>query len=204
MNKHFLLRHLRNQGFSEHIVQAFAAAKREDFISRVYQSRAYEDFALPTIADQTISQPSTIAFMLSLLELEMLKEKHVKILEIGSGSGYVLALLHAMLPKAELYGIELQKELAVSSRRLLHQHIKIHIIEGSGVQGLPGKAPFDRILVSASAFSLEIPRALCEQLKDFGILVSPVRNSIFQLKKHGKTLEEQEFEGFVFVPLKNV
>ena len=89
MNKPQLLSSLKNQGFSPQIVNAFSEVKRENFIPSKLEKHAYEDTALPIGKGQTISQPYTIAIMLSLLDLK----KSQKVLEIGSGCGYALALI---------------------------------------------------------------------------------------------------------------
>ena len=128
----------------------------------------------------------------------------LKILEIGSGSGYVLALINEILKLLkikdyELYGIERIKELVESSRKIFNKNKNIKIIERDGSKGLPEKKPFYRILVSA-AFE-KIPEELFNQLKNNGILVTPVKNSIFQFKKIKGKIKNREFPGFVFVPV---
>ena len=197
MDKQQLLESLKSEGFPNEIVTAFAKVKREDFIPEQYQNLAYEDIALPLEQVATISQPYTIAFMLNLLELQ--PNKNQKILEIGSGSGYVLALISEIIKKGKIYGIEIISSLANKSKKLLKRDKKITILNKDGSNGLPEKAPFDRILISASAN--EIPSHLYQQLKNNGILVAPVRDSIFQIRKKNKKIEIKEFPGFVFVPL---
>ncbi len=204
MKKQALLESLRVQGFPNFIIKAFEKVKREDFLPDEYKEYAYYDIALPIEERATISQPYTIAFMLNLLELEKLKEnkkssKNIKILEIGSGSGYVLALINEIIKNAEIYGFEINKELAFKSSNLLKDEKNIHIVNRSGFAGYKEKAPFDRILISASSSSFGDIKPLIGQLKDQGILVSPIRTSIFQIKK-GKG-KAKEFPGFLFVPL---
>lgn len=195
MNKSELINDLKNQGFSENIIKSFEKIKREDFIPKELKNFAYENQPLPLGIGTTISQPYTIAFMLDLLELK----DNQKILEIGSGSGYVLALLNEISKNSEIYGIERIRELTKKSKKVLKKNKNIQIIYKNGSDGLKEKSPFDRILISAS--SDKIPENLFSQLKDNGILVCPVRNSIFQIKKQkGKTIKK-EFPGFVFVPL---
>ena len=190
-----LIKSLRQKGFGEEIAQAFAKVKREKFIPENMKGYAYEDTPLPIGYNQTISQPFTIAFMLKLLELK----QGQKILEIGAGSGYVLELMSEIIKEGKIYGVELIKELAIKSKKLLSKDSNIIIINKSGFNGLKEFAPYDRILISASA--KEVPRHLLEQLKDPGILVSPVKQSIFQLKKEKGKVRKKEFPGFVFVPL---
>lgn len=197
MKKEDLIRNLRNQKFPDNIIKAFSNVKREDFLPEKLKSNAYEDTALPIGYRQTISQPYTIAFMLSLLKPNT--EKNYKILEIGSGSGYVLALINQIMPKSEIYGIERIKELAEKSREVLSGKGNIKIIHKDGSKGLKEQAPFDRILVSA-AFR-EIPHHLIQQLKIGGVLVAPVRNSIIFMQRFRNETKIREFPGFVFVPV---
>lgn len=194
MNKSNLLKSLRNQGFSEKIIKAFNKIKREDFISSKMKEYAYEDNALSIGKGQTISQPYTIAFMLSLLEL---KDKQ-KILEVGSGSGYVLALINNISKNSKIFGVERVSELVKRSQGVLKNKKNVHIVKAGKELGMPNEK-FDRILVSAAAD--KIPNDLIEQLKIDGVLVIPVRNSIIQIKKTTEGIEKKEFYGFVFVPL---
>ena len=194
-SKQELLENLRANGFSESIIKAFEKIKREDFIPPQYKALAYEDIALLLEGGATISQPYTIAFMLSLLELK----RGQKILEIGSGSGYVLALISEIILDGEIYGLEIIKSLAEKSKNLLKKDKSIKIINQDGSNGLSEHAPFDRILVSASAE--ELPLNLYAQLKNNGILVAPIKESIFQIKEQNSKIKLKEFPGFVFVPL---
>jgi len=195
MDKQQLIGSLKSHGFSNEIIESFKKVKRENFIQNNLKHLAYEDIALPLEEGATISQPYTIAFMLSLLELK----ENQKVLEIGSGSGYVLALMSKIIKKGEIYGIEIINFLANSSKKLLKKDKKITILNKDGSNGLPENAPFDRILISAA--TSEIPTHLYPQLKDNGIIVVPVNNSIFQIKKHNAQITKKEFQGFVFVPL---
>jgi protein-L-isoaspartate(D-aspartate) O-methyltransferase len=197
MQKEELIRSLKKQRFSGKIVRAFEKVRREDFIPKG-KTYAYEDTALPIGHGQTISQPYTIAFMFSLLELQ---DKQ-KILEVGSGSGYVLALLNEASENSRLFGIERITELAESSQEVLKDKKNIKIVQGDGSKGLPEEAKkelFDRILVSAA--SDKIPQKLITQLKIGGVLVVPVRDSIVYVKKFTNENKVREFPGFAFVPL---
>ncbi|MFH1412954.1 MAG: protein-L-isoaspartate O-methyltransferase [bacterium] len=191
MNKEQLLNKLLKYSFDNKIINAFDIVKRESFVTDKYRDMAYEDTALPLCNGQTISQPYTIAFMLNLLELK----NEQKILEVGSGSGYVLALISKIV-KAEIYGTERIKELAEQSRINLNNNIKI--IHTPDSLGLPGYL-FDRILVSAAANKL--PDELIKQLADNGILVIPIQDSIVKVEKKKTKIIKQEFYGFSFVPL---
>lgn len=195
MNKQELLDKLKKEKFSEKIINAFEKIKREDFIDKKFEKLAYEDSPLPIGFNQTISQPYTIAFMLDLLDVR----DNQKILEIGSGSGYVLALINELGKNLEIYGIERIKEIAEKSRKILKKYENITILNMNGSRGLREKAPFDRILASASAD--KIPNHLLSQLKPDGILVAPVQESIIKIEKTPKENKLTEYPGFVFVPL---
>lgn len=192
-----LLDSLEQQGFSNKIVSAFEKVKREKFIPKDQRPHAYEDHALSlsTKYRSTISQPYTIAFMLKLLELT----DNQKILEIGSGSGYVLALINKISKKSKIYGVERIEELVEKSSKVLKHKRNITVICGDGSKGLEKYAPYDRILISASAE--KVPTHLYSQLKDNGIIVCPVRGPIVQIKRKGLKLEKKEFGSFIFVPL---
>ncbi len=184
---------------SPEIIAAFKAVDRKYFVPDSFTEHIYVDAPLPIGNGQTISQPSTVAFMLEHLN----PGKGDKVLDIGSGSGWTTALLyHIVGEKGSVTGLERVDELLKQGRKNLSQfHFSrhCHIQKAGDVLGLPGEK-FDRILVSASAD--EIPQVLFDQLKTGGILVIPVRNSIFRFKKISETyVEKEEFPGFVFVPL---
>lgn len=200
MNKEQLIESLRKKGFSKLILNAFKKVKREDFIPEGWKENAYDDNPIPIGYGATISQPYTITFMLDLLELDNLnKEAKNRILEIGSGSGYVLALIDEICKNCEIIGLERMGKLAERSKEVLNDRKNIKVIHGSNIKYIGTKVGFDRILVSASA--TKEPREMIERLKDDGILVIPIRDSIFQFKKENDKISEKEFYGFVFVPL---
>lgn len=195
MDKKELIISLKKEGFSDKILKAFSKIKRERFLPKNLRKHAYEDTPLPIGGGATISQPYTIAFMLSLLELK----DNLKILEIGSGSGYVLALINEISRNSKIYGIERIKILVENSGKIIKSK-NIKIIYGDGSKGLKKSAPFDRILISAACPNF--PENLYDQLNEEGIIVASVKNSIFQIKKDkNKKIEIREFPGFVFVPL---
>jgi len=164
MNKTQLIESLRRKGFSEHITKAFEKVKREDFVPDQYREYAYEDTPIPIHKNgSTTSQPYTIAFMLNLLELNSNSKQEV--LEIGSGSGYVLALIQE-ITKGETYGVEIVKDLVDKSKQNLKNYKNITVINKSGKNGLPKYTPYDRILVSAACPDLETAKNLNKQLKD--------------------------------------
>ena len=198
-SKQLLIESLKKKGYSESTISAFEKVKRENFVPEHLKSYAYEDIALPIESGSTISQPSTIAFMLSLLDLHYGQ----KVLEIGSGSGYVLSLISEIIKSGKIYGLEINKRLAIKSKELLSKDSNIEIFNKSGSLGFSSLAPFDRIIVSASFSDLRIPLSLSEQLSPNGILIAPVKSSIFKIIKNsdGKLIKE-EFQGFVFVPFR--
>jgi protein-L-isoaspartate(D-aspartate) O-methyltransferase len=198
MDKGALLNSLKKQGFSDEIISAFEKVKRETFVPNNLIGYSYDDVSLPVEQGSTLSQPSTIALMLKLLE----PKQNQKILEIGSGSGYVLALISEIIKNGEIYGIEINKNLAIKSKSLLSNNSNIDIFSKSGEIGLSDFAPYDRIIVSASCPDMRIPFNLLEQLSDNGILVVPVKQSLFQIKKLDGKTEIKEFPGFSFVDLK--
>ena len=194
MSKETLISSLKEKGFSEKIVSAFDSVNREDFVPLHWKEHAYDDVALEIGEGQTISQPYTIAFMLSLLELDDM----MKVLEIGSGSGYVLALLSEISKNSFIYGVERVKSLYKKSQIILRLY-GVKVFCKSGFSGLKKFAPYDRILISAA--SDKIPEHLLSQLNEGGIIVCPVKNSIFKIKKTSSGVIKREFPGFSFVPL---
>ena len=199
--KQILIQSLKSKGFSPEILNAFSKVKRENFISGKFRKMAYLDEALPIGKGQTISQPYTIATMLSMLEIK----KGQKILEVGSGCGYVLALISELVgKKGNVFGIETIKKFADKSKKNAAHLRNVKICNKNGRLGLEKKAPFDRILISASCS--EIPKPLVSQLKKGGIIVAPIGNkfnqSLVSLKKtNGEMKITENFPGFIFVPL---
>jgi len=195
MNKSQLLSSLKQKGFSKEILNAFEKVKRENFIPKELQSQAYEDTALPIGRGQTISQPYTIAVMLSLLELK----PNQKVLEVGSGCGYVLALLSEIVK--QVYGIEIIKELAEKSKGNLKDYKNIKVYNRDGSRGLKEHIFYDKILISAAC--KKIPEKLLSQLKQGGILVAPVgehEQSLIAVQKiKNKFVIKRKIPGFVFV-----
>ncbi|MCF6173280.1 MAG: protein-L-isoaspartate O-methyltransferase [Campylobacteraceae bacterium] len=184
---------------SPEIIDAFKAIDRKFFVPENFKEHIYIDKPLPIGKNQTISQPTTVAFMLELLS----PKKGDEVLDIGSGSGWTTALLCQIVTKSgSVLGLERVDELVKIGQKNLSQFdfgTHCNIKKAKKELGMPGVL-FDKILVSASA--KEIPKVLFEQLKEGGALVIPIRNSIVKFKKISQTkITQEEFPGFVFVPL---
>lgn len=185
------------------IIDAFKNVKREDFLPDNLKIMAEIDAALPLIKGQTISQPTTVAIMLELLS----PEQGLKVLDIGTGSGWQAALIAWAVGKnGKVYTIETIEELVnfAKERSLNYRLDNIEFILGDGKQGLPNFAPFDRIV--AACYAPEVPAALLEQLSDkYGRLVMPVGEPFMQdiilVVKNKGQFSKKYFPGFVFVPL---
>jgi len=204
MNKQELIESLEEKRFSKTILDAFSKVKREDFIPNNVKEMAYGDTALPIGHGQTISQPYTIAVMLSLLDLK--KGKGLKVLEIGSGCGYVLALLSEIVGEnGKVFGIELVKDLAKKSKENLAGYGNVKVYNKNGAQGLEEEAPFDGIIISAAIH--DIPEKILSQLKPkSGTLVAPkgsrFEQELVAIRRKSKTEFEikKKIPGFIFVP----
>ncbi len=197
---HTLVEQLVERGTlrTEHIIEAFEAVDRADFVPESSQTQAYEDRPLHIGYQQTISQPTTVAFMLELLA----PQKGDRILDIGSGSGWTTALLaHIVGNDGSVVGLERVDELVEYGRKNLERYsFSWATIERAGAElGAPKDAPFDRILVSASARSF--PHEVLAQVREGGVLVTPVRDAIWRVQKIEQQPVIEKFEGFIFVPL---
>lgn len=194
-----LVEELRKKGIdNEAVLTAIGRIPRHAFMDTAFINFSYRDSAFPIGAGQTISQPYTVAFQTQLLKAQ----PHEKVLEIGTGSGYQAAVLFEM--GINVYTVERQRELHIRSQRLLRQlGYKMQFFYGDGYAGLPGYAPFDRILVTAGA--TDIPQALIAQLKTGGRMVIPVgdgdRQQMTLVEKVSDTEIEVSRHGtFMFVP----
>lgn len=194
-----LVKILQKKGISDpRILAAIGKVPRHYFFETALLEHAYEDKAFPIGEGQTISQPYTVAFQTEKLEIR----PGDKVLEIGTGSGYQACILLEM--GARVYTIEYNKTLFETARRFLPEMgYKPYFFHGDGSKGLPTKAPFNKILVTAGAPI--IPKSLVDQLTDDGILVIPVgdreKQSMVRIRKKGGKLYKEEFENFAFVPL---
>ena len=181
------------------VLDAIGSIPRHLFMDSSFLDHAYQDKAFPIAANQTISQPYTVAFQSELLEVR----PESKILEIGTGSGYQAAVLCVL--GAHVYSIERQLELFKKTSKFLPKigYVAKRLIFGDGYKGLPDEAPFDRIIVTAGAPF--VPKPLLSQLKIGGRLVIPVGDvdqiMTLYIRKGTKEFETHELGNFKFVPL---
>ena len=199
MRRH-LVEQLRKKGITdEEVLSAIGSVPRHLFMDSGFESHAYQDKAFPIAAEQTISQPYTVAFQSQLLQVQ----KGQSVLEIGTGSGYQTAVL--ILLGADVYSIERQHQLYRYSMRQLPKlgYRSKKLVFGDGYKGLPEFAPFDRILVTAGA--KEVPKALLNQLVIGGRMVIPVgtetQEMILMVRTSAKEFEKQKHGTFRFVPM---
>ncbi|MGD0986952.1 MAG: protein-L-isoaspartate(D-aspartate) O-methyltransferase [Candidatus Sulfotelmatobacter sp.] len=163
---------LRARGISNpRVLDAMLRVPRHEFVPEPYRAEGYEDHPLPIGEGQTISQPYVVAVMLELLQLSGTEI----VLEVGTGSGYVTALLSQLA--AKVFSIERHPDLASISGETLARlgYANVQVFTGDGSLGLPSVAPFDAILVSAAAPN--VPPALLSQLRESGRMVIPVGSS---------------------------
>ncbi|WP_346883918.1 protein-L-isoaspartate(D-aspartate) O-methyltransferase [uncultured Algibacter sp.] len=191
---------LKNKGITNQgVLKAIGKIPRHLFMDSSFLDHAYQDKAFPIGADQTISQPYTVAFQSELLEIK----QGDKILEIGTGSGYQTAVLCEL--GAKVYSIERQNELFKKTSKFLPKlgFRAKKLIFGDGYIGLKEEAPFDGIIVTAGAPF--VPKPLLSQLKVGAKLVIPVGDDVQVMtmftRKGPKEFEKEEFGEFRFVPL---
>jgi protein-L-isoaspartate(D-aspartate) O-methyltransferase len=194
-----LVKMLEKKGISDaRVLAAIGKVPRHFFFENALLEHAYQDKAFPIGEGQTISQPYTVAFQSEKLEIR----PGDKILEIGTGSGYQACILVEM--GARVYTIEYNRVLFETTRSFLPQiGYNPYFFYGDGSKGLPAKAPYNKIIVTAGA--PVIPKALTDQLAEGGILIIPVgdRESqrMIRIRKTGDKLLKEEFANFAFVPL---
>jgi protein-L-isoaspartate(D-aspartate) O-methyltransferase len=182
------------------VIKAIGIVPREKFIEKTMQHMAYKDVALPIGYQQTISQPYTVAYMTQLLSIN---RAGMKILEIGTGSGYQAAILNEM--GCDVYSIERNLDLHHRTTKLFDKiGIRVHAKYGDGTIGWSEFAPFDGIIVTAGSPS--IPQKLKDQLAIGGRMVIPVGDRISQklyrlIKNSDKEFESEVIPEFTFVPL---
>lgn len=182
------------------VINAMLTVPRHLFVQEALRSQSYEDRALPIGHGQTISQPYIVARMTELLELQ----PGMRVLEIGTGSGYQAAVLAAM--GCTVYTVERVRELYLATQSLLREMglRAIQTKRDDGTLGAPEAAPFDRIIVTAGG--PEIPLPLVAQLEDPGILLIPVgeqkrAQKLLRLRKERGTVTQEDMGNVVFVDL---
>jgi len=193
---------LKEKGITdEQVLKAIHSIPRHYFLDSAFDKIAYEDRAFPIAADQTISQPYTVAYQTQLLQIK----KGEKVLEIGTGSMYQTTVLAAM--GAQVFTIERQKQLFDQTPTYLfkEQYASIQFFFGDGFEGLPLLAPFDKILITAAA--PKIPEKLWAQLKVSGKMIIPLDESdgaqrmLRLTKKRDGSVKQEKFDTFSFVPM---
>jgi protein-L-isoaspartate(D-aspartate) O-methyltransferase len=195
-----LVQTIREKGITDaNVLTAMGKVPRHFFFDSSFLKFAYEDNAFPIGSGQTISQPYTVAFQSQLLQVS----KGMKVLEVGTGSGYQACILAEM--GAKVFSIERQKALFDKTLKFLPTlGYTIKLFYGDGYKGIPAYAPFDRVIVTAGA--PHIPEALIGQLKPGGILVIPVGAGSVQIMTTVTRVSEteiirKEHGTFRFVPL---
>lgn len=193
---------LRSTGISdEAVLAAIGEVPRHVFLDSSFVEIAYQDQAFPIGSGQTISQPHTVAFQTQLLQVD----KGMKVLEVGTGSGYQACVLAAM--GAKVFSIERQRNLYFKTRDILEQlPFRVKTFLGDGFEGLPTYAPFDRIIITAGAPF--IPEKLVAQMKTEAIMVIPMDNpdgagqTMLRITKlEDGNLKKESFGDFRFVPM---
>lgn len=170
-----IYKQLKQNGIQdEKIIKAFYIVPRHYFVNPIYQLYAYDEDPVPIGLKQSISDPYITAYMLELLTLE----KSDKVLEIGSGTGYVTAILSYLV--SEVYGVESLEELYLNSKKILKylNRTNTEMVLGNGLLGYHKNAPYNKIFVSCATPS--IPKALVEQLELFGKMIIPIGDTFSQ------------------------
>ena len=196
-----LIMQLRRRGIRDpNVLRAIEKVPRDLFVDEAFLDHAYQDIALPIDCGQTISQPFVVAYMTERLDL---KPTH-KVLEIGTGSGYQVAVLANLCRR--VYTVERWRELQQAAEARLSQLkvTNVTTIIGDGWLGWPPQAPFDRIIVTAAA--LDAPAALLDQLKNGGRMIIPLgetrdSQALVQIDKTEEGLVETPLLPVRFVPL---
>ncbi len=197
-----LIMELRRQGVADtRVLAAVERVPRERFVADQFLKHAYDNIALPITQGQTISQPYVVAYMTEALQLG----DRMKVLEIGTGSGYQTAVLSKL--GRRVYTIERYRSLLVTAERRLADLQITNVVTrlGDGNKGWPEQAPFDRILVTAAADRR--PDALIAQLSpEGGIMVAPVavtstEQDVIRYTRRGEDVQEERLLPVRFVPL---
>ena len=196
----FLL-NLRRHGITDAaVLRAMDEVPREHFVESALVDKAYDDQALPIACGQTISQPYVVAYMTERLAV---KPDH-RVLEIGTGSGYQAAILSRLA--REVISVERYRTLAEAAHQRLaalgYDNVEVRL--GDGLAGVPERAPYDRIMVTAAAET--IPEALLQELADDGVMVLPLGphagpQQLVKLTKGEQGIKQEDLIGVRFVPL---
>ncbi len=191
---------LRSRGIrEERVLTAFLKVPRHLFVPDELQRDAYADHPIPIGAGQTVSQPYMVALMTQLLRLQ----GHERVLEIGTGSGYQLAILAELA--LEVYSVERLPDLATTAVSRLERlgYLNVHLSSGNGSLGWAEHAPYDGVVVAAGAPG--IPTPLVDQLADGGRLVIPIgppeAQTLTLVEKRGQRIQQTSVTTCVFVPL---
>ena len=192
---------LRRRGIADQaVLRAMDEVPRERFVEPTFADSAYADQALPIACGQTISQPYVVAYMTEQLKME----SHHRVLEVGTGSGYQAAVLSHLA--REVVSVERYRTLAEEARERLKAlgYENVDIVVGDGFAGVPDRAPYDRIIVTAAAET--IPEALLDQLADGGIMILPLGSHdgsqhIIKLTKSVTGIRRENLIPVRFVPM---
>jgi protein-L-isoaspartate(D-aspartate) O-methyltransferase len=182
------------------VLNAIGKVPRHVFFDEAFISHAYEDKAFQIGEGQTISQPYTVAYMTEWLSVE----PGMKVLEVGTGSGYQACILAEL--GAKVFSIERIRALHEKTKKLLPAlgYVTIKTFYGDGYAGLPAYAPFDRIIITAAA--TDIPQKLLKQLKSDGVMILPLGNDENQVmikitKTSAHNYKKEAGDAFRFVPM---
>jgi protein-L-isoaspartate(D-aspartate) O-methyltransferase len=192
---------LRRRGIADQaVLRAMDEVPRERFVEPTFADSAYADQALPIACGQTISQPYVVAYMTEQLKME---SRH-RVLEVGTGSGYQAAVLSHLA--REVVSVERYRTLAEEARGRLKAlgYKNVDIVVDDGFAGVPDRAPYDRIIVTAAAET--IPEALLDQLADGGIMILPLGSHdgsqhIIKLTKSVTGIRRENLIPVRFVPM---
>ena len=192
---------IRSKGVTDaRVLSAMESVDRGEFVTGLFEDRAYEDMPLPIACGQTISQPSVVGLMTQALEIT----PRDKVLEVGTGSGYQAAILAKLARR--VYTVDRHQRLVREARSVFDalNLTNITAVTADGSFGFPEQAPFDRIIVTAAAE--DTPGPLLSQLKEGGIMVLPVGQSdavqhLIRVRKSASGVEYDELRAVRFVPL---
>jgi len=196
-----LIMQLRRAGIADtNVLSAIERIPREAFVPESFQHQSYEDMTLPIGRGQTLSAPGVVALMTQALETD----RRIKVLEIGTGTGYQAAILSRLCRR--LYTVERHRDL-LGEAELRFRNLRLHNITArvdDGARGWPEQAPFARIIVTAAAET--VPATLVDQLAPGGIMVVPVGRqggdqALLRLTREAEGIREEVLESVRFVPL---